>query len=169
MYDARGSQFSYVHNKYVVIVSPNLSLSFGFWCSFFDIVFTTSPTTMLIIRVMPLIWVWTCYLPVLSAALSCQTRSKPNPIVQQYPKEVTGTINGTTAIIPIPYDLARSIVPSQYGILTRAYQALIPNFPSDMYPAEFEGVLDHDVQMSGIKIPDFQVRTQERYEIRACS
>lgn len=26
-----------------------------------------------------------------------------------------------------------------------------------MYPAEFEGVLDHDVQSSGIKIPDFQV------------
>ncbi|KAI5367092.1 hypothetical protein Slin15195_G022250 [Septoria linicola] len=82
--------------------------------------------------------------------------SQPNPIAKDRPTEVTGTINGTTAIVPVPYDVARSIIPAQYGILREAYEKLIPGFPKDMYPAEFEGLLDHDVQSNGIKIPDFQ-------------
>ncbi|KAM3424747.1 hypothetical protein BST61_g6731 [Cercospora zeina] len=88
--------------------------------------------------------------------LLCKTQSQPNPIAQERPNEVTGTINGTSAIVPIPYEVARSIIPAQYGILREAYEKLIPGFPKDMYPAEFEGLLDHDVQGSGIKIPDFQ-------------
>ncbi|GIZ41887.1 hypothetical protein CKM354_000517500 [Cercospora kikuchii] len=88
--------------------------------------------------------------------LLCKTQSQPNPIAKDRPTEVTGTINGTSAIVPIPYDVARSVVPAQYGILREAYEKLIPGFPKDMYPAEFEGLLDHDVQSFGIKIPDFQ-------------
>jgi hypothetical protein len=90
------------------------------------------------------------------ASAFCQTQSQPNPIVNEYPDDVTGTINGTTAIVPIPYDVARSIIPSQYGILRAAFEQLIPGFPQDMYPALYVGVLDHDVQAMGIKIPDFQ-------------
>jgi hypothetical protein len=53
---------------------------------------------------------------------SCQTQSQPNPIVNEYPGQVTGTINGTTAIVPIPYDVARSMIPAEYGILRQAYE-----------------------------------------------
>lgn len=89
--------------------------------------------------------------------LLCITESQPNPISSTYPKDVTGTINGTTAIVPIPLSIARSIIPSQYSILTSAYESLIPNFPKDSFPAEFEAVLDHDVGLGPlVKIPDFQ-------------
>jgi len=60
--------------------------------------------------------------------------SGPNPIGQQYPFSATGTINGTLSILPIPYSLARSIVPKKYGILKHAYQSLIPGFPRESYP-----------------------------------
>ncbi|KAF7195211.1 hypothetical protein HII31_03417 [Pseudocercospora fuligena] len=89
--------------------------------------------------------------------LLCISESQPNPIRNTYPNDVTGTINGTTVIVPIPYSVARSVVPSQYGILTKAYEELIPGFPKDMYPAVFQGLLDHDVGLGPlIRIPDFQ-------------
>lgn len=62
------------------------------------------------------------------------TESAPNPIAQQYPFLVTGTINGTLTILPIPYSLARSIIPTKYKILKHAYQSLMPEFPRDSYP-----------------------------------
>ena len=92
-----------------------------------------------------------------TSATICKSQSQPNPIAKDRPNEVTGTINGTTAIVPVPYSVARSIVPSQYPILRAAYEKLIPGFPKDMFPAEFEAVQDHDVQSMGIKIPDFSV------------
>lgn len=60
--------------------------------------------------------------------------SLPNPIGTLYPDAVTGTINGTIAVVPIPYSLARELIPSQYGILKKAYKAALPGFPHDMYP-----------------------------------
>ena len=64
----------------------------------------------------------------------CFTQSQPNPIAAQYPTVGTGTANGTIAIIPIPYSTARSIVPSQYPILTNAYHNLMPRLRKDQYP-----------------------------------
>ena len=61
--------------------------------------------------------------------------SSPNPIHLQYSGNVTATINGTLSLLPIPLSLAQSLIPSQYGILTAAYQSLLPGFPADMYPA----------------------------------
>ena len=60
--------------------------------------------------------------------------SSPNPIGTLYPTSVTGTINGTIAVVPIRYELARSIIPAQYGILKKAYTSLLPGFPADKYP-----------------------------------
>ena len=60
--------------------------------------------------------------------------SAPNPIAKTYPNNVTGTINGTIAVVPIPYSLARSLIPSKYGILKSAYKKLLPNLPDDKYP-----------------------------------
>jgi hypothetical protein len=89
----------------------------------------------------------------------CHSDSQPNPIASIYPKDTTGTINGTFAIVPIPYSVARALIPAKYGILRKAYEELIPGFPKDMYPAEYEGLLDHDVGLGPtIKIGDFQVR-----------
>jgi hypothetical protein len=60
--------------------------------------------------------------------------SQPNPIASQYPNSATGTINGTVAIIPISYAQARSIVPSKYPILKKAYEQLMPGLGKGMYP-----------------------------------
>jgi hypothetical protein len=62
------------------------------------------------------------------------SESSPNPIASLYPYNVTGTINSTLSVVPIPYKLARSIIPSQYGILTKAYEELLHGFPPDSYP-----------------------------------
>ncbi|EIN06050.1 hypothetical protein PUNSTDRAFT_54339 [Punctularia strigosozonata HHB-11173 SS5] len=88
--------------------------------------------------------------------LGCTTQSQPNPIFQQYLTTPTGTNNGTTVIIPIDLALARSIVPSQYPILTQAYQSLLPDFPQDKYPMYLHSILDHDIRELGINlVPDF--------------
>ncbi|KAK8247032.1 hypothetical protein HDK90DRAFT_473365 [Phyllosticta capitalensis] len=81
--------------------------------------------------------------------------SQPNPIAKTYPKEVTGTFNGTLAVVPIPLSKAQEIVGPKYKILTDAYQKLLPDFPKDKYPAILQAVQDHDVQSFGIKIQDF--------------
>jgi hypothetical protein len=110
-----------------------------------------TPATVPLLLLLPLL------APVASAGLFCTSQSQPNPIAKEYPKAVTGTINGTTAIVPVPFDVARSIIPAEYGILRDAYEALMPDFPKDMFPAELNAILDHGVQGSGISIPDFQV------------
>lgn len=66
--------------------------------------------------------------------LSARSDSSPNPIATLYPNNVTGTINGTIAIVPISYQLARSIIPAKYGILREAYENQLPGFPGDSYP-----------------------------------
>jgi len=86
------------------------------------------------------------------------TESLPNPIAQTYPDNVTGTINSTIAVIPIPYSLARSIIPAKYGILRSAYEGLLENLPADTYPVsrlyrnfgglgKFDGIMDMDMEM----------------------
>ncbi|KAK6439996.1 hypothetical protein LTR95_003782 [Oleoguttula sp. CCFEE 5521] len=89
-------------------------------------------------------------------AILCTSQSQPNPIDTQYPTQITGTINGTYAILSIPYASARAIVPSQNAILRHAYESLLPGWPKDMYPAYYEGLLDHDVGTGPLKIGDFQ-------------
>ncbi|KAF2732567.1 hypothetical protein EJ04DRAFT_440790 [Polyplosphaeria fusca] len=85
----------------------------------------------------------------------CVTRDQPNPIASLYPTNATGTLNGTIAILPISLQLARQLIPPQYGILEHAYRALLPSFPKGMYPAIVQAVHDHEVQAFGYKIPDF--------------
>lgn len=65
------------------------------------------------------------------------------------------------AIVPIPLDTARRIIPAQHAILEGAYRALMPDFPADMYPAFVTAALDHDIQLAalGINVQDFQVST----------
>lgn len=70
----------------------------------------------------------------LGSVLSSRSESSPNPISSLYPNNVTGTINSTLSVVPIPYTLARSIIPAQYGILTKAYHSLLKGFPADSYP-----------------------------------
>lgn len=66
--------------------------------------------------------------------LRARSDASPNPIASQYPNSPTGTINGTTAVVPISYDLARSIIPAKYPILTAQYESLLPGFPKNSYP-----------------------------------
>ena len=66
--------------------------------------------------------------------LGARSESSPNPIASQYPNSTTGTVNGTVAVVPIPYTQARSTIPAKYNILTNAYKRLLPGFPEDSYP-----------------------------------
>ena len=92
-----------------------------------------------------------------SAQEACPSHSLPNPIASKYPQNITGTLNGTIAMLPIPMALARSMIPSQYNILTTAYRTLLPHLPEDMYPAILQAVFDHDVGLGDYKIADFSV------------
>lgn len=85
----------------------------------------------------------------------CISHSLPNPIFQKFPGNVTGTVNATIAILPIPLSLARSIIPSKYAILTHQYKAFLPEFPEDKYPAILQTVRDHDIKFGDYGIPDF--------------
>lgn len=102
--------------------------------------------------------------PALAIPLTCHSQTQPNPITKDYPKDVTGVINGTTAIVPIPYAVARGIVPSKYPILKAAYAQVFPTLGKDMYPAVLEAVQDHDVGLPLLNIPDFTVSLN----IRGC-
>jgi hypothetical protein len=62
------------------------------------------------------------------------SESASNPIGNLYPNNVTGTLNGTIIVVPIPYTLARSLIPAKFNILQKAYQELLPELPKDQYP-----------------------------------
>ncbi|KAK4235899.1 hypothetical protein C8A03DRAFT_36222 [Achaetomium macrosporum] len=87
----------------------------------------------------------------------CSTYDHPNPLAELFPNNATGVLNATLAIIPIPLETARRLIPPQYGILERAYRALIPDFPDGMYPVMVQAAHDHDVQFRayGVTIDDF--------------
>jgi hypothetical protein len=87
----------------------------------------------------------------------CVTRDQPNPIASQYYNSATGVLNTTLAIIPIPIAKARKIIPPQYGILEKAYRALLPDFPHGMYPVFMQAGHDHDIHFQDFGIPDFNV------------
>lgn len=91
-------------------------------------------------------------------SLTCKTQSQPNPIAAIYPDQVTGTLNGTLAVLPIPLAEAQKIVGENNTILTAAYRELLPSFPEGMYPALLQALRDHDVQDFKVGIPDFSVR-----------
>jgi hypothetical protein len=108
----------------------------------------------------------TSLLALLSTALaaaegptSCRTSSLPNPIAAQYFGNITGTLNGTLAILPIPFSIARRVIPPQYEILTEQYRAFVPELPNDMYPALLQAVFDHDIRYMEYSMPDFSVCT----------
>jgi hypothetical protein len=98
-----------------------------------------------------------CLAPAYAIPLSCHSQTQPNPVTQAFPKDVTGVINGTTAIVPIPYSVAKSIVPSKFPILIAAYKQVFPALGDGQYPAVLEAVQDHDVGQPPLKIPDFTV------------
>ena len=89
---------------------------------------------------------------------SCTTESQPNPIAAQYPNKTTGTVNGTLAILPIPYAEARSVIPPQYGILNDTIKVVLgKDWPAHMFPVLLETRYDHGINVQGISIPDFSV------------
>ncbi|KAI0471549.1 hypothetical protein GGR56DRAFT_667513 [Xylariaceae sp. FL0804] len=99
-------------------------------------------------------------------ASSCISQDSANPVWATYPDAVTGTLNGTMLIIPIPLSLARALVPPRWGIAEAAYRALLPpSFPADAYPLLAQVVHDHDVRPpaawgwgdddGSVRMPDF--------------
>lgn len=89
----------------------------------------------------------------------CATHDHPNTLAELFPNNATGVLNATLAIIPIPLETARRLIPPQYGILERAYRDIVPNFPEGMYPLMMQAAHDHDVQFRayGITVDDFSV------------
>ncbi|RCI14795.1 hypothetical protein L249_6476 [Ophiocordyceps polyrhachis-furcata BCC 54312] len=87
----------------------------------------------------------------------CISQSSANPISSQWPTRVTGNLNGTTIIVPIPFPLARKVIPSEYEILQRAYQSLLPGLLTDKYPMMVSALFDHDVMLKSadLSLVDF--------------
>ncbi|KAI1772955.1 hypothetical protein F4818DRAFT_443840 [Hypoxylon cercidicola] len=77
----------------------------------------------------------------------CQSLDSPNQHSQLYPDVVTGNLNGTTLIVPIPLETARGIIPHEYEIAEQAYRELLPSFPDGMYPMMAQIVHDHDIRV----------------------
>ena len=92
-----------------------------------------------------------------SAQATCVSADQPNPLITVYPNNVTGTLNTTMLVVPIPLTTARNLIPNHYNILEKAYRELLPDFPHGMYPAFFQGGHDHDIHVQGFSIPDFNV------------
>ena len=90
----------------------------------------------------------------------CVSQDLANPLAETFPNNATGVLNATLAIIPIPLEEARRLIPVEYGILESAYRDLLPNFPAGMYPVMMQAAHDHDVQFRayGITLDDFSVR-----------
>ncbi|KAK0637820.1 hypothetical protein DIS24_g10423 [Lasiodiplodia hormozganensis] len=98
------------------------------------------------------------YFSAVCVATTCTPESQPNPIAGTKFKldPLTGTANGTLAIILIPIDEALKIIGSKYTIQTGAYRELVPAMPKDAYPAFLQAAIEHDVQQAdGVKLPDF--------------
>ncbi|KAI8960077.1 hypothetical protein F5Y11DRAFT_358715 [Daldinia sp. FL1419] len=87
----------------------------------------------------------------------CLSQDSPNQHAQQYPTLVSGNLNGTTLIVPIPFNIARRVIPKEYIILNDAYRKLLPSFPDGMYPMMAQIVHDHDIQLPAynVSLSDF--------------
>ena len=69
-----------------------------------------------------------------SASTDTTNHSQPNPLAKTFPNMTTGTINGSFVVLPLDYSVARTIIPSKYGILKQSIKAILPFFPEDKYP-----------------------------------
>ncbi|PBP25778.1 hypothetical protein BUE80_DR003295 [Diplocarpon rosae] len=86
----------------------------------------------------------TAHLEDSSPSLQSQETS-PNPIRAAYPNDVTGTFNGTLAIVPIDLELARSIIPKEWAINQEAWMSLLPQFSVTKYPLVVRSGVNHDI------------------------
>ncbi|KAI2608202.1 uncharacterized protein GGS25DRAFT_265102 [Hypoxylon fragiforme] len=100
----------------------------------------------------------------------CLSQDSPNQHATSYPDFISGNLNGTLLIIPIPLDAARQVIPKEYGIVEGAYRALLPSFPRGMYPMMAQIVHDHDLQIASynISVEDFSVRIMT-YFVYSCT
>ena len=91
----------------------------------------------------------------------CVSQDLANPLAEAFPNNATGVLNATLAIIPIPLEDARRLIPMEYGILESVYRDLLPHFPAGMYPVLMQAAHDHDVQFRAysITLDDFSVRS----------
>lgn len=98
----------------------------------------------------------------------CMSMDRPNPIAEQYPDIVSGNLNGTTLIVPIPLSSAQSLV-SDYAILEASYRSLLPSFPEGMYPMMVSAKHDHDLQLPAYNMTsvDFSVSSSIMRKQRA--
>ncbi|PHH79083.1 hypothetical protein CDD80_5642 [Ophiocordyceps camponoti-rufipedis] len=89
----------------------------------------------------------------------CPSSSSPNPIADRFPDKVTGTLNGTTLIVPVDLAFARRVIPAEFGILEGLYRELVPEFPAGRYPMVVTTVHDHDVGVKALNVSmdDFSV------------
>lgn len=96
----------------------------------------------------------------------CLTQTIDNPIWQQYAGNVTGMMNATMALIPVPYTLARSKIPATYNILSAGYKTLLPNLPDDMYPMLFQSAFDHGIRLGNETIPGLDPTVETAHSVR---
>ncbi|PBP21191.1 hypothetical protein BUE80_DR007749 [Diplocarpon rosae] len=94
--------------------------------------------------------------PVNSYQPARSQNSSPNPIKELYPHDITGTFNGTFLVVPINYDVARSIIPKKWAINKEAYRSLLPDLPGDLYPLVVRAGVNHDIGSPEFILDDLQ-------------
>jgi len=79
---------------------------------------------------------------------------------------VSGTLNGTTLIVPIPLEEARALIPKEYTILENAYRSLLTSFPAGMYPLMVTVAVDHDLKLPAynVTLGDFSVSRHQDFD-----
>ena len=89
------------------------------------------------------------------------SESLPTPIADQYPDQLTGSLNCSYFVIPISYKEARAIIPAQYPILTnqikQAWKDHNKHKHKHAYPLVLSVQLDHDISIFDAAIPDFNL------------
>ncbi|EPE05384.1 hypothetical protein F503_02123 [Ophiostoma piceae UAMH 11346] len=82
---------------------------------------------------------------------ACTTQDQANPIAADYADKTTGVFNATVAVLPIPLDTARGLIPAQYAILEHVYVSYFKSigystFPKGYYPLIVQAGTEHDIQ-----------------------
>ena len=83
----------------------------------------------------------------------CITQSLPNPIGDQFPTDIVGTLNGTVVAWLVDLEYARSL--TEYPLLVHAAKDKYPDLPEGKYPLFADSVMNFDGKFAGFPLEPF--------------
>jgi len=91
----------------------------------------------------------------ISCTGNCITQSLPNPIRDEYPTDIVGTLNGTLVAWLVDLKYARSLVPAEYQLLLHAAKDKYPDLPDGKFPLFSDIVMNFDGGIGDYKMEPF--------------